>query len=132
MTENGTDIVFKANGELYAGQTSADLSIERDMIETTNKTTGKYKKFIPGKINTTIDVEGIVKLGETSGAEDLLSDLKADTAVTVYWGGNESGETYYECSGYISSVSISAPDNDAATGSVSIQVIDEPEKKTVT
>ena len=123
---NGTDIIFKIDQETFAGQTSADLSIETDMIETTNKTTGQFKTFIPGKTGSTIDVEAIYNIAETAGGSEAFETIKAKTLVELYFGCEDSGSKHYEASGYITSLSISAGDNDNATNSVSIQITGEP------
>jgi len=120
-----------ANGR----STSADISI--DMIEITTKDSAGYKEYIAGEKGGTFEFEGLLEQDGSIGGSlvspsDLVTDALAGTAITVRWSTQVSGDTYYESSAIISNVNFSAPNNDAATFTCSLQMTGTITQGTVT
>jgi hypothetical protein len=54
--------------------------------------------------------------------DDLVTDALAGTAFTIRWSSQSTGDDYLESSVLISSVSASAPQNESATFSCTMQM----------
>lgn len=123
-TNNGTALLVGIGGTTVSCQTnSSALNLTRDMIETTCKdATGSNKTYIPGEKGSTIDVEASYDPAGTLAFSDIFADWDAGTVITWTWGSTDAGEKYYTGSGYIADLTPSAPQNDRATYSFTIQV----------
>lgn len=104
---------------------SADVSI--DMIETTEKDSGGYKEFIAGEKGGTFQFEGVLEYDTSVSTQglsmkDLMTDALAGNAFVIRWSSQSSGDEYLQSSVLISSVSLSAPNNDVATFSCTLQM----------
>lgn len=104
---------------------SADVSI--DMIETTEKDSGGYKEFIAGEKGGTFQFEGVLEYDTSVSTQglsmkDLMTEALAGTAFVIRWSSQSSGDEYLQSSVLISSVSLSAPNNDVATFSCTLQM----------
>jgi predicted secreted protein len=119
----GTPTTFTkiANGRA-AG---ADLSI--DMIEITTKDSSGFKEYVAGEKGGTFQFEGLLEY-DTSVAtqglsfDDMVTDALAGTAFTIRWSSQSTGDEYLESSVLVSSVSASAPQNESATFSCTMQM----------
>lgn len=127
---NGTLIsIFKdVAGTLtkIANATSHGIDIAKDMIDVTNKDSAGAKEFIAGEYGYTLSVEGIFEEDASVGAgqqsfKDILTDLLAGTSVTVVMTTNSTGDQKLTGSAFFSSLSLSAPNNDKATFTGSLQ-----------
>ena len=125
---NGTLIaIYKdVSGTLtkIANATSSDFDLTKDMIDVTNKDSGGYKEYLAGEADWTLTCEGIFE--EDAGGtgiswKDVVTDLLAGTSVTVVMTSNVSGDLKLSGSAFFSNLTLSAPNNDAATFSASIQ-----------
>lgn len=129
---NGTALLVLIGGTAVSCQTNdTALNMTRDMIETTCKdATGSAKTYIPGEKDATIDVEAAYVIGDANGFTSVFNDFDNGTEITWTWGSTVSTEKSYTGSGYISDLSISAPQNDRSTFSFTIQVTGEVTEQT--
>jgi predicted secreted protein len=126
---NGTLIaIYKdISGTLtkIANATSNDFSITKDMIETTNKDSGGAKEYIAGEYGYTMSVEGMFEEDASVGAgiswKEIITDLLAGTSVTIVMTSNVSGDLKLSGSAFFNELNLTAPQNDVATFTASIQ-----------
>ena len=127
---NGTLIsIFKdVSGTLkkIANATSNSLDISKDMIDVTSKDSAGAKEFIAGEYGYTLNVEAIFEDDSSVGAsqmsyKDLVTDLLAGTLVTIVMTSNVTGDEKYTGTAFFSSLSLSAPNNDKATWTGTLQ-----------
>ena len=127
---NGTLIrIYKdVSGTLkkIANATSNSLDISKDMIDVTSKDSAGAKEFIAGEYGYTLNVEAIFEDDSSVGAgqisyKDLVTDLLAGTLVTIVMTSNVTGDEKYTGSAFFSSLSLSAPNNDKATWTGTLQ-----------
>lgn len=127
---DGRDILIKLNDQLFAGQTTGDISFEADEIETGTKLTGKWKTFRSGELSATVDVEGLFNMNETGGTEAAFDEMKNGEEVDFFYGGETSGDTKFTGKAIITSLNISAPKNEEATASLTLRPSGEVVKGT--
>ena len=126
---NGTLIpIYKdISGTLtkIANATSNDFSITKDMIETTNKDSAGAKEYIAGEYGYTMSVEGMFEEDASVGAgiswKEIITDLLAGTSVTIVMTSNVSGDLTLTGSAFFNELNLTAPQNDVATFTASIQ-----------
>ena len=127
---NGTLIsIYKdVSGTLtkIANATSHSIDFAKDMIDVTNKDSAGAKEFIAGEYGYTLNVEGIFENEASVSAsglsfKDILTDCLAGTSLTVVFTTNVSGDDKWTGSAYFSSLSLSAPNNDKATFTGTLQ-----------
>ena len=108
-----------------ANATSNDFSITKDMIETTNKDSAGAKEYIAGEYGYTMSVEGMFEEDASVGAsiswKEILTDLIAGTSVTIVMTSNVSGDIKLSGAAFFSDLNLTAPRNDVATFTASIQ-----------
>ena len=108
-----------------ANATSNDFSITKDMIETTNKDSAGAKEYIAGEYGYTMSVEGMFEEDGSVGAliswKEILTDLLAGTSVTIVMTSNVTGDIKLSGSAFFSDLNLTAPRNDVATFTASIQ-----------
>jgi len=96
-----------------ANATSHSIDISKDMIDVTNKDSAGAKEFIAGEYGYTLNVEGIF--------EEDASVSTQGTSVTVVMTTNSSGDQKLTGAAFFSSLSLSAPNNDKATFTGTLQ-----------
>lgn len=109
-----------------ANGTSADFEITKDTIDATNKDGGSYKEFLVGLSSWTMSFEGIFEEDGSVGAgllsaKDVIDDLIAGTLITVVMTSNVTGDLKLSGSALLTNFAWSAPVNDVATFSCSLQ-----------
>ncbi len=121
--QNGTAILMSVEGNIIKGTTSHDLSLTADMIETTTKDSGGDKEYIAGERDGTVTVEGRYDdAASPVGYSELFAYYKAGTQLTCVYGLQAVGKKAYTFEAQISSLNNSAPENEAATFSVDLQI----------
>lgn len=122
--QNGTNIVLKLATKLFVGESSSNLNLASDMIETTSKSsTGSAKTYIPGEYGGTISASGLYDPASTDwGFTEAVAALKAGTSLTFLLGGVDSTDKYYTGSCYLTSVTLDNPQNDNSTWSAELQI----------
>ncbi|MFO8021527.1 MAG: phage tail tube protein [Perlabentimonas sp.] len=129
----GRLIKIEIDDTVLVGLRSVSRSTEADMAEaTTAESTNQWKEFEPLYKGQTLSAEGLVVTGsDNETPEDLYDLIAAGTKVTCYYGGLETGDTYYEADAYISSLEEENSYDDLQSYSCEIQITGEPTKDTV-
>lgn len=108
-----------------ANATSNDFTIDKDMIETTNKDSAGAKEYIAGEYGYTMSVEGMFEEDASVGAsiswKEIITDLIAGTEVTIVMTSNVSGDLKLSGKALFSNLNLTAPQNDVTTFTASIQ-----------
>ena len=108
---------------LLGASTSCTVNFTLDTFETTNKDSAHRKSFLPAATGFTMDCEAFYTTDETVAPDNLMSALNSRTEVDVEF--NEAsattGDYKYTGKAYITSCSLNAPNEDAATYSISLQ-----------
>jgi TP901-1 family phage major tail protein len=127
---NGTLIsIYKdVSGSLkkIANATSHSIDISKDMIDVTSKDSAGAKEFIAGEYGYTLNVEAIFEDDASVGAsqqsfKDLATDLLAGTLLTIVMSTNVTGDEKYTGTAFFTSLSLSAPNNDKASWTGTLQ-----------
>ena len=127
---NGTLIsIYKdVSGSLkkIANATSHSFDVSKDMIDVTSKDSAGAKEFIAGEYGYTLNVEAIFEDDASVGAtqqsfKDLATDLLAGTLLTIVISTNVTGDEKYTGTAFFTSLSLSAPNNDKATWTGTLQ-----------
>ena len=134
---NGTDLkVYDSSTNiLIAFAQTASITINMDSRDISNKESGGFAESLEGQRNFEISVDGAYAWTNpagaaiTDGADDLflkyLLDAGSNTreAFTVRFGdtGGATGDTYYEGSAFLTSVSFTGGTEDTATYSISLE-----------
>jgi predicted secreted protein len=109
-----------------ANATSNSIDISKDMIDVTSKDSAGAKEFLAGEYGYTLNVEAIFEDDNSVGAsqisyKDLVTDLLAGTLLTIVMSSNVTGDEKYTGSAFFMSLSLSAPNNDKATWTGTLQ-----------
>jgi TP901-1 family phage major tail protein len=109
-----------------ANATSHSFDVSKDMIDVTSKDSAGAKEFIAGEYGYTLNVECIFEDDSSVGAtqqsfKDLATDLLAGTLLTIVLSTNVTGDEKYSGTAFFTSLSLSAPNNDKATWTGTLQ-----------
>lgn len=88
---------------VVAGVTTWTRSVKGDLVEVGEMGGGDDKEFIPGRNETTYEVQGSYNAADTDGQELLVPGTLL--SFKLYPEGDASTKKYYAGSGYIESVS---------------------------
>lgn len=92
--------------------TEATINFEKEMRETTCKESGDNRTYLPSFTNMTGSFSGLFAYDATNyNAEDIYDDLAAGTLITVRFSTQVTGDTYWQASAYVTSLSISSGQN---------------------
>lgn len=124
---NGTEIKIYTAGTLVAYATSGSININHSLREITNKDSLGWKEQMEGLRDWSIDLEGMYAWTDSAGstvhnADDLFTSYIATrTSFTITWGTTEAGtgNTKYEGTAWLTSVSMSGATEDSSTFSAS-------------
>lgn len=120
-TGNGNEILLIVDGIEALGEISSSPSRTKNMIIANSKGNPKSTCVMPGRKDTTFDIE--VKVPTTSfdtfygTCEDHFDD---DTEAALVWG--PFNNTIYNANAYVTSITPGAPDDDFTRCSISWQV----------
>ena len=130
---NGSDFGIFVGDTLISVGLDNQLQLTKNMIETSNKDSGKSAEYIPGRGDGTVSGSSRVKYAPGYGFSDLLAIYNDDTKVTIkYMSREEVADTkYYEMEAYISELSRQDPDDDASSIDYTFQKTGDIEEKTV-
>lgn len=118
---NGTLTALYVGGTKIAHGTSNDFSIEHSPRDASTKDSGGYKDILEGQNSWSFSFDGMFAEDAAYGFADLFSVWEGRAAVTVRWSSAVSGDTYYEGSAYLTSLSRSAGLEDSETFSASFE-----------
>jgi len=127
---NGTDIkVYDSSNILVAYAQSGTLNVNMSTRSITNKESSGWDENMEGVRNWDISVDGAYAWTDTggtaltNGADDLLNSyILTRASFTIKFGNTDTtdvGNTYYEGTAWLTSFSVSAPNEDTATYSLS-------------
>jgi predicted secreted protein len=105
---NGTDLLVYVGAVPIAHSTSATLNIEQDLPDATTKSSGGFADHINGLKSWSIDFDGLVDYASSYGAEELFDNLKNGNNVTVKFATSTGGDSYWQGTASVASLSMTA------------------------
>lgn len=121
----GNDLFLYLNGVAVAMSRTCTFNATSDEIDVTSKDSAKAYAMKPGRVKATLSCDGLVELvsSATANVDNLLTKLKAGTAVSWKFTENASSEDYiHGATAYIVSIDLNATENSEATYSASLTV----------
>lgn len=118
---NATDIAIYISTSKVAHTTSAELSVSADMIDITTKDSAGWGENMPGKKSWELSGEGKFSFDAGYSPEDLFTAMVNKTKLSVKLKTATSGNDEYAGDCYITSWSVSAGVEDAASFSFAFQ-----------
>lgn len=121
---NGHYLRFFDGGTAIAKATSCTISFATEMRESAHKDTagdgGGWREVSPGQKSGTGSTEGLYA-EDTNSFATLYDKMINGTAVDLTFTTGESGDSIWYASGYITSMELSAPNNENVTYSISFE-----------
>jgi len=124
---NGTDILILINGEVVGSQRDASFEETNEEIDVSSKTGGRHSHTEYGRYSATGSFDALYVPSDTAYLA-IKAAVRAGTKVTVRR--QEEGAALEECEAVLTSLRGEAPDQDAATISVSYTLDGEWEEVT--
>jgi len=128
---NGTELGVYIGGTLVAYSTSATLNINHSPRSTSNKEDGGWETAMEGYRTWDVSCDALYAWLDPTGSaisNETLSEIftgyihtRASFSLTFGTTGSTSGDTKYVGDAWLTSASLSAPNEDTATFSVSFQ-----------
>lgn len=118
---NGTKLKISVAGTAVAYTTSATVDFTMATRDTTNKDTLGWKTSGEGLRSGTISGDFLFAFDATYGFEDLFDVFSNRTSVAVKFATSDAADKAIEGTGYITSLSQSAPMEDTVSGSFTIE-----------
>jgi predicted secreted protein len=106
--QNGTLSTLTIGGTAFTHETESSLEYTQDLIEVTNKSSGGWAAFLPGKRGATISLSGLWADDATQGHTQLETQITGRTSATYRYSTTATGDHYVEITGYVTSLSRSA------------------------
>jgi TP901-1 family phage major tail protein len=122
---NGTAVVLKIGGTTIAKLKSNSLKLSRNAIDISNKDSGGWKESIYGQGSGSFDFEGVFAEDGTWGFDEAYAAISGKTNLTAKWTAG-AGDLYYQASCILTSISMTAPMEDAVTFSGSLEITGAP------
>lgn len=129
--QNGTAVVLKVEGTEIALGKSNSFNLSRALIDVSNKASGGWKESIYGQGSGSFDFEGVFSESAPYGFKELYAALIAKTVLTVRMTSSTAGDKYYEAECLLTSLSLSAPMEDAETFTATFEITGAPVSGTV-
>jgi len=128
---NGTDLGVYIGGTLVAYSTSATLNVNHSPRSTSNKEDGGWETAMQGYRNWDVSCDAMYAWLDPAGSaisNETLSEIftgyihtRASFTLTFGVTSTTTGDTKYTGTAWLTSASLSAPNEDTATFSVSFQ-----------
>lgn len=121
--ENGTNLRLKLNGNVVAGKLSEEFAATMDEIEISDADDGATSAYVMGRDH--IEITGEYNFNTTASNNSvsaLWTARAAQTAVPFIFGGTDAGDWVITGNLFIRDLTVSAPDNERVTVSVSHRV----------
>lgn len=109
---------------LVACSTSETLNQETAMIEAFCKADGNQYNAVPGRITSTLDLEGLIIYDNDVNVEEFQGYVDNQTKIALRWTTAVSGDPKWESNAYITSFSQTGSVDEIATYSVSFQLVE--------
>tara|TARA_R110000824_G_scaffold143876_1_gene311649 strand:- start:12 stop:449 length:438 start_codon:yes stop_codon:yes gene_type:complete len=128
---NGTDLGVYIGGTLVAYSTSATLNVNHSPRSTSNKEDGGWETAMEGYRNWDVSCDAMYAWLDPAGSaisNETLSEIftsyittRASFTLTFGVTSSSTGDTKYTGTAWLTSASLSAPNEDTSTFSVSFQ-----------
>lgn len=105
---NTTDLTIYKAGTAYGCATDGTLEISQTVREILCKDTSGWKEVKSGQKEWSMSVSGLFAYDATLGGEELITDLTAGTEITIRFSTESTGDTYYEGTAQVQSVTLGA------------------------
>ena len=122
---NGTAIVLKVDGVTIAKLKSNTFKVNRAGIDVSNKDSAGWKEQIYGQGSGGFDFEGVFAEDGNWGFKQGYLAIVNKTNVTAKWAG-ATGDTYYQATCIVTSMTETAPMEDAVTFSGTLEMTGAP------
>jgi predicted secreted protein len=122
---NGTAIVLKINGTTIAKLKSNSFTVNRAAIDVSNKDSGGWQESIYGQGSGSFDFEGVFAEDAAYGFKQGYLALVNKSTATARWAG-ATGDMYYEATCLVTSMTETAPMEDAVTFTGTLQMTGAP------
>ena len=122
---NGTDLRIYMGGVAIGHATTCSLDMTRETRETLTKDApgGGWATAEVGRKSATLSTDGMFSYDTTNKKfSDLFSAFDNGTLLLLRFTTDENGDTYWQGSGYITSLNLSAPVEDNTTYSATFTV----------
>lgn len=128
---NGNIFILKIDltgggSKVIIGQTSNNIELTSDMLDITSKDSGGFAEFLPGRKSGTVQLDFIYEEPTATttyvDTAELFTAWTAGTKCSLTLGVHSEGKYYLSMSGYISSISIDAAQNDAVQVSLQFTI----------
>mgnify|MGYP003115306609 CR=1 FL=1 len=108
---------------IIGGSTGCSVNFTQEAIDTTNKESGGRKAFINGVSSWTVDCEQFYSVDTTIKPSTLYAALDAGNKVSIkfYLSSGQTGAKKYQGKGFITALTLNAPNGEFATYSLSLQ-----------
>ncbi len=120
--EQGSLALLRVSANTVVGGRALNLSLRRNLIETTSKAS-KWKSRLPGRKSWTVSAEFLNDLDDVTGQHAIREAVIAGSTLSISIGKASpvTGDRTFSGTVRVTSLSESAPDNDAATFSADFQ-----------
>jgi len=122
---NGTDLRIYMNGVAIGHATTCSLDLTRETRETLTKDApgGGWATAEVGRKSATLSTDGMFSYDTTNKKfSDLFTAFDNGTLLLLRFTTDENGDKYWQGSGYITSLNLSAPVEDNTTYSATFTV----------
>jgi predicted secreted protein len=116
--QNGTLIKLYDSSTVIALLTSSDMTLEREMLDVTNKDSANWKENLAGVRSFSFSAELFNDPAQAYNLEDLYTKWEAGTVITMKLSSELTGEKKFTGSVLINNISLSTPANQASTVTV--------------
>lgn len=119
---NGTNLLVYVGGTAITHSTSASISFSMETRDASTKDSDGYREILEGQRSFTIEAEAMTALDAAQGFEELFAAWVARTALTIKFGTADSGDQFYQGTGYCTSLSMDSGVEDSSTFSASFEM----------
>ena len=118
---NATLLGLYKDGTLITYATNYTINIDNESFDVTNKDSGGWAERLMGVRNWSITGDAFLAFDAPMTMDDLFSEMNARTSFNVRFSTEVSGDIYWHGTAFITSLSINAPQEDAASYSFTIE-----------
>lgn len=118
---NGTKMILYVGEVAVAGATSHSLSLNMDTRETTNKDSAGWRELLESVRNWSMSGEGLKSFAANFGHDELALLIVNREKVTIKLSTEETGDTFYSGSAWLTTVDSDYPNEDNSTFSFTFE-----------
>lgn len=128
---NGTAILLKVGATTVAKLKSNSFKVNRATIDVSNKDSGGWKESLYGQGSGSFDFDGVFSEDGTWGFDEAYAAMIAKTSLTVLYASAVVGDKSYTGTCILTSLTQTAPMEDAVTFSGTLELTGAPTQGTV-